>query len=76
MRSLGEAVVAAAAERRVNAVGALSFQLYALTHEEMRERLAETNAEFIGGLRNNLYSSSPPMSCLCRRRSSSESFMR
>src|SRR5215213_7172913 len=45
MEILGQAVVAAADERRASAVGALSFQLYALTHEEMRLRLAETNAE-------------------------------
>jgi AcrR family transcriptional regulator len=45
MRILGKAVAAAAEERRSGAVGALSFQLYALTHEEMRTRLAQTNAE-------------------------------
>jgi AcrR family transcriptional regulator len=45
MRILGKAIAAAAEERRAGAVGALSFQLYALTHEEMRARLAQTNAE-------------------------------
>lgn len=45
MRILGEAVVAAVPERRSNAVGALSFQLYALTHETMRSRLAKANDE-------------------------------
>jgi AcrR family transcriptional regulator len=45
MRTLGEAVAAAAEERKAGAVGALSFQLYALTHEEMRSRLARANAE-------------------------------
>ena len=45
MRILGRAVAAAADERREIAVGALSFQLYALTHEEMRKRLAQTNTE-------------------------------
>lgn len=45
MEILGKSVVAAVDERRASAVGALSFQLYALTHEEMRLRLAQTNAE-------------------------------
>ncbi|HEV2860939.1 MAG TPA: helix-turn-helix domain-containing protein [Pyrinomonadaceae bacterium] len=45
MRILGKTVAAAAEERRAGAVGALSFQLYALTHEEMRARLAQANAE-------------------------------
>ena len=45
MRILGKAVAAAAEERKAGAVGALSFQLYALTHEEMRSRLAQANAE-------------------------------
>jgi AcrR family transcriptional regulator len=45
MRIIGKAVVAAAKERRASAVGAISFQLYALTHEEMRKRLEKVNAE-------------------------------
>lgn len=45
MRILGEAVVAAASARRAQAVGALSFQLYALTHEAMRKRVVKTDAE-------------------------------
>lgn len=45
MDILGKTVVAAVDERRASAVGALSFQLYALSHEEMRTRLAQTNAE-------------------------------
>lgn len=45
MRILGEAVVAAASARRSQAVGALSFQLYALTHEAMRARVVKTDAE-------------------------------
>jgi len=45
LRVLGEAVVAAAPARRAQAVGALSFQLYALTHEEMRARLVQANVE-------------------------------
>lgn len=42
---LGEAVAASAKQRRQAAVGALSFQLYALTHEEMRKRLVQGNSE-------------------------------
>jgi AcrR family transcriptional regulator len=45
MHILGEAVVAAASARRSQAVGALSFQLYALTHEAMRARMVKTDAE-------------------------------
>jgi len=45
MRALGKAVATATPERRAQAVGALSFQLYALTHEDMRERVARLNAE-------------------------------
>jgi AcrR family transcriptional regulator len=45
MRIHGKAVVKAADQRRAAAVGSLSFKLYALTHEEMRLRLAQTNAE-------------------------------
>jgi AcrR family transcriptional regulator len=45
MRIVGEAVVAAIPARRAQALGALSFQIYALTHEEMRSRVAEKNAE-------------------------------
>jgi AcrR family transcriptional regulator len=45
LRVLGEAVVAAVPARRAQALGALSFQIYALTHEEMRARIAQSNAE-------------------------------
>ena len=45
LRLLGEAVVASVPARRAQAVGAFSFQLYALTHEELRARLVEMNAE-------------------------------
>lgn len=44
MRILGEAVADEADARRSRAVGALSFQLYALTHAELRGRLREGNA--------------------------------
>jgi AcrR family transcriptional regulator len=45
MRAIGEAVVAAAPVRETRAVGALSFHLYALTHPELRARIARQNAE-------------------------------
>ena len=45
MRLLGEAVVASVPARRAQAVGAFSFHQYALTHEELRTRLVEANAE-------------------------------
>ncbi|HET8843599.1 MAG TPA: helix-turn-helix domain-containing protein, partial [Ktedonobacteraceae bacterium] len=44
LRSLGEAVVKAAPARRTQAVGAFSFQQYALTHEMLRTKLVEANA--------------------------------
>src|SRR5215469_7644928 len=45
LRLLGEAVVASIPARRAQAMGALSFQQYALTHEELRARLVEVNAD-------------------------------
>lgn len=45
MRAIGEAVVAAAPARQKSAVGAVSFQLFALTHPEMRKRIGKQNAE-------------------------------
>ena len=45
LRIVGETVVAAIPARRAQALGALSFQIYALTHEEMRSRIAQLNAE-------------------------------
>lgn len=44
LRLLGEAVVASIPVRRAQAMGALSFQQYTLTHEELRARLVEVNA--------------------------------
>ena len=44
LRLLGEAVVAAVPARRAQAVGAYSFQQYALMHEELRAKLVEANA--------------------------------
>ncbi len=45
MRTVGKAVAAAGPERRAQALGALSFMLYALTHEDMRSQVATLNAE-------------------------------
>jgi TetR/AcrR family acrAB operon transcriptional repressor len=45
LRLLGEAVVASVPARRAQAMGAFSFQQYALTHEELRRQLVEVNAE-------------------------------
>jgi AcrR family transcriptional regulator len=42
---LAEAVVAAMPSRRRAAIAAASFQLYALTHEPMRARIAHANEE-------------------------------
>jgi AcrR family transcriptional regulator len=45
MRAIGEAVIAAAPLRQTRAVGALSFQLYALTHPKLQARIARQNAQ-------------------------------
>jgi AcrR family transcriptional regulator len=45
LKAVGEAVVAALPARRAQALGALSLQIYALTHEATRARVAELNAE-------------------------------
>ncbi|MDB4913849.1 MAG: TetR family transcriptional regulator [Gemmatimonadetes bacterium] len=45
MHLLGESVAAAAAERRTQAAGAISFVLYALTHEELRLLLGRSNED-------------------------------
>ena len=54
MRILGKAVLAAAPERRACAIGALSFQLYALKHEAMRARLARGSEEYFRGAAQQL----------------------
>lgn len=43
MHALAEAVIAAVPERRKSAIGAASFQCYALTHETMRQQLVALN---------------------------------
>jgi AcrR family transcriptional regulator len=45
LRAVGEAVVAALPARRAQALGAFSLQIYALTHEATRARVAELNVE-------------------------------
>jgi AcrR family transcriptional regulator len=45
MRILAEALIASLDKRRASAVGAASFQEYALTHEEVRLSLVELNRE-------------------------------
>ena len=45
LRAIAESVAKSADERRAMAVGALSFQIYVLTHEGMRERMARMNRE-------------------------------
>jgi AcrR family transcriptional regulator len=45
MREMGRAVAAAARERRRIAVGAMSFQVYAMKHDEMRKLILESNAQ-------------------------------
>jgi len=45
MEMLANAVVDAMPARREIAVGAASFQLYALTHEDMKQRIAVANAD-------------------------------
>jgi AcrR family transcriptional regulator len=45
MHAVGKAVAEAGPERRAQALGALSFMLFALTHEDMRAQVAKLNAE-------------------------------
>jgi AcrR family transcriptional regulator len=45
MHNVGKAVAAAGPERRGQALGALSFMLYALTHEHMRAEVERLNRE-------------------------------
>lgn len=66
MHVLGHAVAAAAPERRAQAVGALSFMLYALTHEKMRTRVRKANDAIYSagakGLRQAFQGQQLPMS--------------
>ena len=54
LEALGEAVADAAEKRRPLAVGSLSFQLYALTHEPMRLRLFAENKAIYNWAENQM----------------------
>jgi AcrR family transcriptional regulator len=54
LRLLGQAVVASVPARRAQAIGAFSFQQYALTHEELRARLVEVNTDIYRWAEHNL----------------------
>ncbi len=60
MRILGEAVAAQARARRPMAAGAAAFQLYILTHEHMRRRMAERNAETYRNMAAGFQKIAPP----------------
>jgi AcrR family transcriptional regulator len=45
MHAVGRAVAAAGPERKARVLGALSFMLYALTHDEMRAELVAVNRD-------------------------------
>jgi AcrR family transcriptional regulator len=59
MHMLGAAVAREASARRAVAVGAVSFQLYALTHPEMRARLEAMNAAIYRAAAADLAASVP-----------------
>lgn len=59
MRILGAAVAGEAVARRAAAVGAVSFQLYALTHPELRARLEAMNAAIYRAAAADLAASVP-----------------
>ena len=54
MHAVGKAVAAAGPERRAQALGALSFMLYALTHEHLRVRLVKLNADIYARMAEGL----------------------
>jgi AcrR family transcriptional regulator len=54
LRAIAGSVAKSADERRAMAVGALSFQIYVLTHEGMRERMAKVNREIYRALEAGL----------------------
>lgn len=54
LRAIGKAVAKSADDRRGMAVGALSFQIYVLTHAAVRERLAATNARIYRAMEKGL----------------------
>jgi AcrR family transcriptional regulator len=54
MRAIGKAVIEAAPVRQKSAVGAVSFQLYALSHPEMRARISKQNAKIYRAMAKGL----------------------
>ena len=54
LHAVGKAVAAAGPERRAQALGALSFMLYALTHEHMRSQVVKLNAAIYGRMAERL----------------------
>ncbi len=50
LRVIADAAVAAMPQRRAAAVGAASFQLYALTHEAMRAQVVAANSAIYAGM--------------------------
>ena len=60
MRILGEAVAAQAKARLPMAAGAAAFQLYILTHEHMRARMTERNAQTYRGMADGFARIAPP----------------
>jgi len=59
MNRLADAVIAALPARRAAAVGAASFQVYALTHPEMQARVAAANAEIYRRMAEGLRAALP-----------------
>lgn len=59
MGALAQAVVAALPARKAAAVGAASFNAYALTHEPMRARLVQLNAETYRRMAQGIVASVP-----------------
>lgn len=60
LRILGEAVAAASRARLPMAAGAAAFQLYNLTHDHMRQRLTERNAETYRAMADGFTRIAPP----------------
>lgn len=60
LTSIGQAVAEAAREREPMAVGAASFQLYALSHPAMRKVIAEENSKIYAQITESLTALIPP----------------
>jgi AcrR family transcriptional regulator len=59
LRQVGQAVAAATDQSRGRTMAALSFYLYALTHEDMRKRVIALNRELYGGRAKRLSEAFP-----------------